>query len=79
MRDTVDPLELTDEQKAAAKRLAKQGDSPAGLYARMALAAEKQRGIRLDYDDILTLLVGDDAVFTALQTAILQELRQEAW
>ncbi len=69
-------LRLTNGQMAACRRLKKDKDVVA-IYARMVLAANNNKGVMLSLADIRELLVGDNAVATAIEVAIASQLDSE--
>lgn len=45
---------------------------PVRVYARVALAAMDERGVRLSADEVLDMVIGDEAVTAALIAAIVE-------
>lgn len=47
-------------------------DGPSVIYRRMSKALDKERGIRLSRDELLTLYLGDDAIWQ-----VIDNIREE--
>jgi hypothetical protein len=63
------PRGLTDDDLRFCRRLAR-GTGAIAIYARMALAADQGRGIRLSSDEVIELMEADESNMRALWSRI---------